>query len=380
MALADVVSDSGHPVPGMRLTKRMVLNRSIALYGPSDSGKSIYTKHILDLLRGEVDQLIIVAPTEPVNRTFANYAEGPLIHYGLTAPHPKKPGERLDGPKGAELFIKNILSRQEMLMGIWKKANQPAVLESLFARVSSRLQQEAAPVLEKLARANQTHAALLRRRFRADPSELKKKLKELEARIASNVGAVHKHFIEVDLARVWSQSARLSEEETWALTYLKMRPGIVLVFDDCAASIKSLFKKEEFRTLFYQGRHYQITVIFTFQDDTDLDTNLRKNAFISIFCGDVVCRSFFTQPSNRFSKDTKKLIEDIAPAVFKGVRKLAYMRGDPKGRLFYHVTVPAPEEKMFCSPAVQELCSGVKASSGRLNEDNPFYASFLPSA
>jgi hypothetical protein len=307
--MADLVTDSGERIPALRLTKRMLLNKSIALYGPSSSGKSIYTKHILDLLRGEVDQLIIVSPTEPVNRTFVNYADGPLIHFGLTAPHPKKPGERLDGAKGAELFIRNILDRQEMLMGIWTKANQPKVLESLFRRIPSKLQEEARPVIARLIDAKNKNGALLRKRFRSKPAvELKKKLTELEERIHGNIGSVYKHFISLSLASVWKQ--KLNEDEVWALTYLKMRPGIVLVFDDCAASMKSLFKKEEFRAL-------------------------------------------------RF-------------------RKLAYMRDDPKGKQFYHVTIPGPEEKPFCSPAIREFCTSVKSTGTRLNENNPFFASFRP--
>jgi hypothetical protein len=379
----DIPTESGRVIPSLRLTKRTIINRTFALYGPSNSGKTVITKHLLDQLRGEVDQIIVVSPTEPVNQSYANYVPQPLIHYGFSAPDPKNPRKRLTGSKGAEAFLQQIWDRQEMLGGIYARANKPDILRSLFDRVSPELQSEARPALDKIQQVRRKGEALLKKKYNARPGEFKTKLKELCDSLVKKTGVVYKHFIRADFARLWARRQKLPEAEQWALNYLELNPGMVLILDDCAADIKPLFKKPEMRRYFYQNRHFNLTVIMCFQDDTDLDTNLRKNAFVSIFCSDVVCRSFFTRTSNMFNKETKKEVEEMIPLVYADsgeheFRKIAYRRDDPTGRNYYHFTSPPCEERMFCSPAVLELCRELKSSESRLNEANPFFRNFQP--
>jgi hypothetical protein len=376
---SDVVTDEGTRVPQLELTRKMIEHRTMALYGPSGSGKTVIVKGILDRMRGWVDQCIVVAPTEPANESYRKYIPSPLIHYSMSAPDPKNPRRRITGVVGAVAFLELIWARQEALMTTYRRANKTATLTSLFQRVS--------PAIRRLADADLTLArtlrskteAFLRKKLRQGSPEYTKQIERLDDRLSETTGLICKRYIAQDFDRLWAKKARYTEEEQWALTYLEMRPGIILVFDDCAAEIAGLFKKAAFRKLFYQNRHYAVTVIFAFQDDTDLAANFRKNAFVSVFCTEVIASAFFQQTSNRFSKDIKALVHEISPPVFaKRFRKLAYIRDDPRGHHFYHYTGTGPEEKMFPSDAILELCRTMKSDKSKLNPDNPYYQNFAP--
>jgi hypothetical protein len=350
----ELVTESGRVVPALRLTKRDIMDRTFMLYGPSNSGKTMITKHLLDQLKGEVDQVVVVSPTEKSNQSYANYVPQPLIHYEFSAPDPKNPRKRLTGTKGAEVFLQTIWDRQQMLLDTYNRANDSAVLLSLYGRTGAELRAEAGPILEGIQALRAKSEKALQKKCQ-DKGELTKRLDE----------------------------AKFTTAEQWSLSYLDLKPGLVLVLDDCAADIKSIFKKPEMRRYFYQNRHYKVTVIMSFQDDTDLDANLRKNAFYSIFCTDVVCQSYFTRTANGFAREVKKEVEEITPLIYdaKGghkYRKLVFVRDDPKGVKFYHFTAPQPKEQFFGSPAVLELCHAMKSPDSHLNSENPFYRNFQP--
>jgi len=377
----DLVTDTGRTIPALRIRKRDVINRTIALYGPSGSGKTHIVKHLLDLIRGDVEQIVVVSPTEMANRSFTNYVPSPLIHYGFTAPDPKNPRKRISGPKAAEIFLQSIWDRQLMLVNTFLQANDIKTLRLLLGRVAADLRAEAAPILANVQALKAQYEKALHKKYPAGSGDLITKLDELKDIIEAKEGHIIKDFVRRDLSLIWARRQELSESERRALTYLDLKPELVLVLDDCAADLKPLFKKPEMRRYFYQNRHYRVTTIICFQDDTDLDTNLRKNVFCSIFCTEVVCRSFFARQSNGFNKEDRKEVDEIIPQVYDvqgghRYRKIVYRRDDPSGAHYYHFTSPSPKEQMFCAPSVAELCRAMKAPDASVDTDNPFYRNF----
>ena len=372
-----VVTETGVEIPGLRLTTHMVVDRTLALYGPSRSGKTVIAKSILDLISGCVDQILVVSPTEPSNQSYVDYVPAQLIHYTMTAPDPKNPRKRITGGPGALAFLENVWQRQEMLTQTYKRANRVDTLAALFGRTSQRYRTSAASDIAAVDRLRQQSLKKITKKFRHDKAKLSEETKKHNEKFDEVRGKIYKKYIWGDINGVWQQRDKMTKDEQWALQYLGLNPKLVLIFDDCAAELKPLFNKPIFRKLFYQNRHQNLTVIFTFQDDTDLPTNLRKNAFISIFCNEVVCTSNFERPSNRYSKAIKKEVQEIAPTIYsKLYRKLAYIRDDPQGRFFYHFTAPTPMGKMFGSEAVQELCQALAADGSKIDEDNPYFKKF----
>lgn len=377
--MPDIASESGHRIPEMRLNKKVVAGRTFAIYGASGSGKTVVIKSLLDLLRKEVDQILVISPTEQSNHSYANYVPSPLIHTTMTVPDPKNPKKRIGGPRGAEMFLEMVWARQEMLKTIYEKANQLPVIRGLFMKVNASYRKQAAPLIRRIAEAQKKAERRLKERYQDQPSELKKKRKEAQEELEKALTTLYKRFILLDYGSIYQQKSKLTEDEAWALDYLEMKPGIVLVFDDCAAELKPLYKKPIFRKLFYQSRHYNITTIMCFQDDTDLDANLRKNAYISIFCTEQVCTSFFEQSANKFNKHVKAEVADLSPTIYsRQYRLMAYMRDDPRGFNYYHYTASLPDDQIFCSAPIQELCRAMKSASDKLNVDNPFYRNFAP--
>ena len=112
------------------------------------------------------------------------------------------------------------------------------------------------------------------------------------------------------------------------------------------------------------------------QDDTDLPTNLRKNAFTSLFTEPIVCISNFERASNQFPKATRQYVAEVVADVFVGHRKLAYIREDDRRQNFYHLTCVEPQVFRFGSDALGDLCDAVRVEGTTMDTDNPFYQKF----
>jgi len=381
MSAEEVVTESGAVVPQLRLTRDLVLRRSVAVYGPSGSGKTVVTKHILDLLRGYVDSCIVISPTECSNHSFQAYVPAPLIHYDMTAADPKNPNKRIAGVAGVERFLESIWKRQEFITSLYESVNLPSTLKLLFQRIDEKYQEQARKDLDRISAMETRMKNQVRKKFRAEPDTMMPSLQKVKKRFEEIRTKLFKKYIRKDFLKLWN-NPRLSEIERRALHYVDIKPGLVLIFDDCASDLSLIVNKPIFKKLFYQNRHNHITVISTYQDDTDLKPNLRKNAFLSIFCTQVVASTFFNRTGGGgYPKDVKEQVRDCAPAIFaREYRTLAYLRDDPQRQVFYHFTAPAPLERPFCSPAVQELCETMKAPAGDLDKNNPYYDAFdLPS-
>lgn len=375
-----LVTSDGVEIPELTLRPKMLIGRTISLYGPSKSGKTAITKHVLDLLRPYIDQVLLVSPTEPANQSFRKYIPQQLIHYEMSSPDPKNPHRKLSGMAGVLGFLKRIWKRQEMLTQTYKRANEPKVLESLFRRLPAGERAKGDADIAKAADIFRVAVERVRKRFKHDPDRFKGERESMEEKFDELRSQVHKKYILANVDALWvlSEQDGLTETEQWAVQYCSLNPNLVLIFDDCAAGFSAaLQKREEFLQLFYQNRHVNLTVIFTFQDDTDLATNLRKNSFISIYCNEIVCNANFERKANNISKADTAHVRSIAPKIYEAkYRKLAYVRDDDAGHFFYHFTAPRAQNKMFGSDALLELCRGVAAEGGGADCDNPFYEQF----
>lgn len=363
---------AGGEVGEMVIDPSTVLDRSTALYGPSGTGKSAMIKHIMHVLQGRVNQVIVVCPTAIANRSYEGLIPPQCLFLRPYLPDPARPS-RDDGAKGVARFMETIMRRQEAAMATWRNATRPAVVERLAARLPAPVRRKVAAALERVG---QRRDELLRRAGgRAE--ETRARSVELAQRIVARAVALHRD----DLWKL-----RLSEEERHALVYSAANPRLLLVFDDCAADLKPLFSKDFFRRLLYQGRWLGLTVLFAFQDDTDIPANLRKNVFLSIFTEAVVARAFFERGANQFAPETRALAAgQIVPAVFAdgrpvNIRKLAYLREDPARRNFYHVTARIHPHERFGSSELWELADAVGGDEPNVDESNPFHAIFRAGA
>ena len=371
---AMLTTKSGKRVPELVFTPSLFMDRTSVLYGPSKTGKTVFVKNIMKQLLGHVEQVLVVAPTEPSNRSYDGFVDPALIHFRLHLPDPedKKDTE----VKAAMRFLDTVWKRQEMMAAIYTRANDPAALKSLYGRLGRRERQAGDRHLASLERKRRRVVADIRRQYANNEGLREAKTKEVSEKFKKLLVLLYKKFLTPHVGRLWAAGGDLSEDERYSLHYLHFNPRLLFIFDDCAAELKPFFKKEIFRKLFYQNRHSFITVVICCQDDTDLPTNLRKNAFVSIFTEPIVATSSFGRPSNKFPKSTREYVNEIVPDVFQGYRKLAYIREDDKRQHFYHATCSYPRPFIFGSDALGELCDSVRSRGVTMDTDNPFYEKF----
>ena len=353
------------------------MDKTTVLYGPSKSGKTVIVKNILRELQGKIDQVLVLSPTEPSNKSYEGYVPDVMIHSSMRKDggDPKKKENEV---AKAENWLRDIYERQEMLAEVYKQSCNVQVLQKLYQKAAKGLlakkDKEAydSAIKQMVVSRERAMAAIGRRGYSegmrvAKESEVDDKFRELLVTFYKQVLGRHG-------GPLFKQ--RLTDEEKLCLRYVELNPRLLLIFDDCAAELKPFFLKELFRKLFYQNRHSYITVVISCQDDTDLPANLRKNAFVSIFTNPKTCASNFNRGSNNFSKEEKGRVERIAGHVFQGHRKLAYIREDAKGHHFYHLTCDFPTPHLFGSPAFKELCSRLHSKEMTMDKKNRYYKSF----
>lgn len=363
----------GRKLPPLAMNAEKFIDKSIAIYGASGTGKTVIAKSIMRVLKPHIDQVLVVSPTEPSNRQYADFVAAPFIHYRVYQADPANP-RKDDGAKGTLRFLMTILQRQEMMAAIYKRANNPEVLAQLFGRLSREARMEGHEVIEKINAKRSRVIARVTEKYASTEGLLVEKIREVNDQFKRLLVLIYKKHITPEYESLWRGD--LSEEERYSLNYLWFNPRLLLIFDDCAAELKPFMSKEWFRKLFYQGRHVFITLIILAQDDTDLLANLRKNAFISFFTDPVVCVSNFERAANQFPRSTRFAVAGMVPDVFKGDRKFAYIREDSTRQHFYHVMVPYPTPFKFGSKASLELCESVQSDGVVMDKENPFYDRF----
>jgi len=371
----NLVLTTGEKVPKLTPTSSMFVDRSVAIYGPSGTGKTVIVKNIMKLVSDHIEQILVISPSEPTNRSYEGFVDPPFIHYRMYLPDPKKP-DKDDGAKGALRFLQAIWKRQEMMASIYKRANNGDILAKLYSRLPKSSRADGLKYIETINAKRGRVIARVKRQYSSEPGRLDEKVKDINEKFKKMLVLLYKKYITPAYESLWERDD-LSEDERYSLYYLTFNPRLLIIFDDCAAQLKPLFNKEVFRLLFYQGRHSFITTLICAQDDTDLPANIRKSAFVSFFTTEVVCLSNFERQANKFPKPEKKYVANIVGEVFGGeFRKLAYIREDERRKHYYHVKFPYPRPFLFGSAASHELCKQVQSTGVTMDKDNPFYNNF----
>ena len=369
-----VETENGKKIPELTVNPSIFIDKTIAIYGPSKTGKTVITKHIMKTVNEYIEQIIVIAPSEPSNRSYEGFVDPPFIHYRLYLADPANP-KKDDGAKGALRFLEALWKRQEMMAAIYMRANNIEILSQLFKKLSKTIKSEGIKYIENINNKRERVIESVNKQYPTDIGRREEKIKDVNEKFKKMLNLLYKKYLTPNYEELWKRSD-LSENERYSLYYLNFNPRMLIIFDDCAAQLKPFFSKDIFRLLFYQNRHSFITVILCCQDDTDLPTNLRKNAFLSFFTEPIVCLSNFERSSNKFPKNTRTYVSEIISEVFKGHRKMAYIREDDKRQHFYYVQFPYPEPFRFGSDASHELCENIQSEGVAMDKENPFYETF----
>lgn len=354
-------------IPRFKKSVNAFLNKSTILYGPSQTGKTVLVHDVMYTTRDIFPYVFIFAPTNDENQDYDGIVPAPLIYttnWGITE-------------------IKNIYQRQKAAAAMYKTANNLKVLEKLFMRVATpgakSFLKKILGLKEKAVKDAESKSTSL--------SDKKHRLKEIDEVFEARLIIFYKQVIRPNIKRLTAMN--LTEEEKYALRYRNFNPRILVVFDDAMTDIMKLLRvgkkqdEEVIKEFFFRGRHAFITHMYTFQDDCKLDSEIRKNAFISIFTSKQVALAFFGRGANNFPMAERKRAEAIINAIFTEENetrhvKLVYNRLDKTK--FYYIIGDEHENFEMCAKIIRLYCEKVCAKGNNFDTSNPYFQKFTDRA
>lgn len=327
-------------LPELELDYKDFLNMSTLLYGESKGGKSTIIIDILYHLKPHVEQVVVFCPTDKLNNTYSAILPQPFIHYKIDAN-----------------VITQIMERQAAFAEVYKRAQNPAIIERLFNIVADN---EAKMIVRKLeASITKTSSAAL-----------KAALAEFKMKLWKHTITTHKSR----LARV-----KLTEQEAHTLKYLNFNPNIAIIFDDCSDQLQKLSKMESIQQMFYQGRHNMVTFLIACHDDTLIPKGLRESAFVRVYTSPEMARRSLLRDKSKNDKETNNVRVDAIKSAFVPLesakyQKLVYIR---ERNAFYRFTAKPRPSFSFCSPVLRRYCDMIKSDPNELSKNNPYMKGFI---
>jgi hypothetical protein len=352
-------------LPKIKENYKTFLNKSINLYGSSNSQKSTLIIQIMKALKDYVPACICFNMTENSNNTFKKLLPDALIHTILDIP-----------------TLESIWRRQEILTEIHKKVNNIDNIKEVIAYFDESSFNDN---IEKIYKKKEIELDNLHNRkldnnlLVLEKSKLNEKFNEIEniltkkylnnikdkiKNISNNLK--NNNMLTKEEERYYSKYKNLDDDRKIIIKYNNINPNLLIIFDDCASSIKPITKSEVIRKLFYQGRHNNITFICTAQDEIDLDASLRKNARITILCDSNCAAGFFERSSNGFGKPIKLLVRKIIPILFSQenkYKKLIYNKDSINLLEWTIATVIEPFQ--FCSDNILKFIDSVSKNEDK---------------
>jgi energy-coupling factor transporter ATP-binding protein EcfA2 len=320
-----------------------LFKKNIVLYGANNSGKTTLLYDIMKILKPFIPNVVVFCPTTDSNDSLKGVVPDKLIF------------------RKVELGkIKDVYDRQKEATAAFNTANDIKVLQSLFRRVAGYKDIETEKSIieikgDVIQSAKDTCDNIITRN---------KQCEKIEKETKRILTALYKRVIHN--CRIALKKMALSKAELHTIKFLNFNPNMLIVFDDCASVFTKKFQNDEtIKDLFWMYRHSNITIIFTFQDDTGLESCLRKNASLSFFTTDQCAMAYFERSSNSFSKDMKRdasakmrIVFKEKQAVLPAFSKLLYIRGDPDPVRYYCAQVH--EVFRFGSDALWDCCQKIE--------------------
>jgi len=333
------------------------LNRSTILFGASNSGKSTILIEILYLLKDHVPNIFIFAPTADSNNAFGDIVPSPLIYKNVDIK-----------------LLTSIYNRQKASAKIYNTVNDLNDLKALFLRVADRKSLELARIVSvRASNIIQNKENDLSSNF-ADKRSTISQIKKVRDEYLSKL---YKKTIKYNRKRLLKIDE--SEKTKYIIKYLDFNPNCVVVFDDCGAVLKKFQKEEVVKKIIFQGRHSYINIILTLQDDLNLNSAIKKNAFVNIFTTGRCASAYFERGSNNFSKKEKVLAAKIITHIFdsdrKDYKKLVYLRDEINP--FRYTIADLYDNFRFGSPSLWRLCDKLNRDKKTCDFDNdPLLSAF----
>lgn len=351
-------------IPKFKKNINLILNKSIILYGPSGSGKTSIVRDFMHLTKKCFPMVFAFVPTNAEKHDYDSLIPKPLVYESFSLKE-----------------IKEIYVRQKITTEIYNNANNIKTLYSLFNRVAddnikhyhdklTKLKKKAIKTIEETTKSI---------------TDKKVKTEQIEDIFKNEIIGLYKIVIKKNINDLHKMN--LTQEEKFALRYIGLNPRTLVLFDDALVEVMKLIRDgqktedETIKNFFFKGRWANITHWYAFQDDCKLNSDIRKNAFISIFTDKQVAMGFFKRPANSFTPLEQKRAEAVINTVFSEetapkFAKLIYSRLD-KNKFYYIVADEHPDSDIqMCSDLTRAYCQKIENENDKFDVTNPYYQKF----
>jgi hypothetical protein len=213
--------------------------------------------------------------------------------------------------------LQQIWNRQSNITKIYNIANNITVLKELFLKSNNNK-------IKLMIDAMKKSADIYNKRIDNDETlnfAMKKtKKSNLNDLLTEKLIMFYKKAIRESYERL--TEFELTDDGRVALEHLDINPRFMIIIDDSSEKFKGwmkLFKKPEtnvFESIFYRGRWNFITLVFAAHDDKIVDTELRKNARVTIFTNSSALNASLNKVSSGYGKKEKEEISNISNKIF----------------------------------------------------------------
>lgn len=338
----------------LEFSYKLFLNKSTIAYGVTDSGKSTIIKCILHAIAPFVQQCIVICPNDAHTGSYSGSGliARPCIYKTIT-----------------DKFLTNLWERQEALSLVYKRANDPATVRGLFDRISTPASRAIIEIIER------KHAECVNKiQEDVDEEAVARKIKETTEEAEKLTMALYKHFIKQNIDRL--QKMQLTNNEKTSILYIDLNVNIAVIFDDCTPDLEKFKKHTALENIFYAGRHNHITIIVACHNDKVITPELKKSAFVSIFCEPACARVYFDKKSTALDAPAKKHAMDCIRQTFiptKRYQKLVLLKSDG---MFYKYTASVLPDFEFGAPIIREFCRRIQVDQDDIGARNRYMSKF----
>ncbi len=336
----------------LQLDIKLLKNKSIVLYGLSDTGKTTITKDIMHILKDEIQQVVVVNKNEESNRAYEGMVPQAFVHKNLTSD-----------------LIKQIWERQGALVAVYNQANTYKHIESLYLRVRDDRFDQTINDIKTL------HEASIKNLRLNSAGDNETEIEGIREKCNSYCVTVMKKRIR-DVISNFNHMTNLSEDEKFSLKYFSLNPEILFIVDDCIEDVKKLHKDENWNQMFTAGRHRKITFLVLLQDDVPLTPEQKKNTAVNIFTSSQIANVYFERASNGFSKEQKLLSVEACKMTFtdnEKHQKLLYHRSSGK---YFKITATLRGKFQMCPQFMWDYSDNISIDKKNIGSTNRHFRYF----
>jgi len=353
--------DKGKKIHFLNKDPENFLRKSTLIFGATSTGKTTLCEEILYLCKDIIPTIFVICPTNSSSNAYTGKVPSRCIKDDLDM-----------------VWLEKLLARQKHLSEVCKLTESIDILLPIFKKVADP---KTIMITQSIYQRGEDSLSIVDQSENLNYAKKKTQRITIQQDRCNILKKIYKSTIKLHKKKLL-ESIDLEDFQRTVVEMIDVYPDIMLIFDDCASKFKKWYKERPdlFKALFFEGRWKNISLIILSQDDKEIDSEIRKNARVTIFTTQQAASATFERGANHFSKFEKDLSREIIKKVFyqppnepKHYQKLCYLQNelDP----FRYTIADLYEDFKFGCPQIWELNKKI-GDNNSINKENPFFIKY----